>query len=334
MKIEKLPSGSYRIRQQYHGRRYNITFDHKPSQKEINIALAERMSSQGDYSAPEGTLEQYANKYLAQSKKDGKSPSTIKGYSSIKKNTPIWFKRLDLNKTTEADFQKVVDEYYETHSSKSTRLFYSFWHSISAEYRPYLALKVKLPDKEKKVEYQPSTKDVKRILEYAKESRYYLVLRLASIGLRRGEACAITSKDLNEDNILTINKDMIIDENNKQIIKPEPKTMASNRRILIASDIADLIRQQETVFDGNMHTINEYLHKCQDALEIPRFRLHILRHFAAAYMLKKGFTVVQIEDYLGWEHGSSVMQKVYSYNLDPEDSQKDIASIFSDLVEG
>ncbi|MDD6633652.1 MAG: tyrosine-type recombinase/integrase [Lachnobacterium sp.] len=77
-----------------------------------------------------------------------------------------------------------------------------------------------------------------------------------------------------------------------------------------------------------MHTINEYLHKCQDALDIPRFRLHVLRHFAAAYLLKNGFNSTQIEDYMGWEHGSSVMQKVYAYYLNPHESQQDIASVF------
>lgn len=34
MKIEKLPSGSYRIRKMYKGKSYQIVTDYKPTQKE------------------------------------------------------------------------------------------------------------------------------------------------------------------------------------------------------------------------------------------------------------------------------------------------------------
>lgn len=40
MKIEKLPSGSYRIRKMYKGQTYTIVFDHKPTQKEAVQAMA------------------------------------------------------------------------------------------------------------------------------------------------------------------------------------------------------------------------------------------------------------------------------------------------------
>ena len=43
MEIEKLPSGSYRIRQRYNGQRYSVTVDHKPSNKEALELLAEVM---------------------------------------------------------------------------------------------------------------------------------------------------------------------------------------------------------------------------------------------------------------------------------------------------
>ena len=33
MKIEKLPSGSYRIRKMYKGKTYTVIFDYKPTQK-------------------------------------------------------------------------------------------------------------------------------------------------------------------------------------------------------------------------------------------------------------------------------------------------------------
>ena len=40
MKLEKLPSGSYRIRKMYKGQTYTIVFEHKPTQKEAMQAMA------------------------------------------------------------------------------------------------------------------------------------------------------------------------------------------------------------------------------------------------------------------------------------------------------
>ena len=34
MKIEKRPSGSYRVRKMYKGQMYTVSFDYKPTQKE------------------------------------------------------------------------------------------------------------------------------------------------------------------------------------------------------------------------------------------------------------------------------------------------------------
>lgn len=35
MTIEKLPSGSYRIKQMYNGKRYSITLNYKPTKKKL-----------------------------------------------------------------------------------------------------------------------------------------------------------------------------------------------------------------------------------------------------------------------------------------------------------
>ena len=43
MKIEKLPSGSYRIRKTYKGQTYTVIFDSKPTQKEAMLAMAKEL---------------------------------------------------------------------------------------------------------------------------------------------------------------------------------------------------------------------------------------------------------------------------------------------------
>lgn len=332
MTTEKLPNGHYRVRQYTNGKRYSVTFNHKPTQKEILTALAEKMDQIEPDLTIKGSVEDYALKLIDLKRKQGKSTTTLNSYNSIVKNTPEKFLTAHLGAIKDKDCKELVREYSSNHSAKSTRNLWSFYHSVIREYRPEYTPHVELPTVEKTVEYEPSTKDIQRVIEESVGSAYELPLKLAMLGLRRGEICALTVDDLDHDNILVINKDMVLDEHNKYIIKPSPKTAASNRRILIPTAIADLIREKGYIFQGNPHTINEALHRYQDKLGIPRFRLHLLRHFAAAYLHQQGFTDAQILAYGGWENGSDVMQRVYRYNLDPEKSQTDIVNKFNDLI--
>ena len=65
MKLEQLPSGSYRVRKMVKGITYCMIFDHKPTQKEIAIALAERIQDEG---VNKGTFYKYAREYIENKK--------------------------------------------------------------------------------------------------------------------------------------------------------------------------------------------------------------------------------------------------------------------------
>ena len=43
MKVQKLPSGSYRVQKTINGKRKSFTFDHKPTQKEIEEEVYKSM---------------------------------------------------------------------------------------------------------------------------------------------------------------------------------------------------------------------------------------------------------------------------------------------------
>ena len=77
MKLEQLPSGSYRVKKMVKGVLYRVTFDHKPTQKEIAIALAERIQDEG---VQNGSFYKYALEYI-NNKKGVLSPATIRTYN-------------------------------------------------------------------------------------------------------------------------------------------------------------------------------------------------------------------------------------------------------------
>lgn len=329
MKIEKR-GNSYRIQSMYKGKRYSVTFDHKPSQKEITLALAAKYE-ENEEKRQAGSMKDYCLKYIESRRKKGISTTTLKAYGSISRNLPEWFADMPFYDVKAKDFQRLVDECAIEHSPKTVSNIKGLCTAVFKAYRPSFSFNVEMPKKVKKFSYNPTTADVMAVLNYAKGSEFSVFLQLATLNLRRGEIAALTLDDLSDTNILTINKDFVYGENNVWQVKDVPKTSASNRRILIPAPLADEIRRQGYFYKYTPGAALKYVHRVQDKLGIPRFSLHRLRHYAAAYLNKMGFTRDQILEYCGWEKGSNVMEKVYSYNLDPEESQKDIASAFNNL---
>lgn len=332
MRVEKRGKSSWRIQSMYKGKRYSITFDHKPSQKEITIALAAKYEGGGPEPRQGGTVGDFARKHIDAGRGRGLSPSTLASYAVMARIAPEWFRGMPLHDVEAMDVQRMIDECSSGRQRSTVAKVRTFYSAVFAAYRPSFRFQPELPRKGNKFRYDPSTSDVTRILAYAKGSGYSVFLQLAALGLRRGEIAALTPADLSDDDVLTISKGMVRDESGKWAVRDSPKTSASNRRILVPASLADEIRGGGRVCEGNPDSPRQYLHKAQDALGIPRFPLHRLRHFAAAYLNKMGFTRDQILEYCGWEKGSNVMERVYSYNLDPEESQKDIATAFSGVM--
>lgn len=335
MTIEKLKSGSYRITQMEHGVRYRVTVPYKPTKGQATKLIAKEMSKHPQmtpYKAQEGAFDKCIVNFINKKEKEGKSPSTIRNYWSVYRNISEEFKRIQISSLTVDDVQNEINNYSVSRSPKSTRNLYGLIRPVIAIYRPDLVLTIKLPSNEAKAEYEPSTADIQRILQASEGSKYECAFKLGALALRRGEILAITAADLDENNVLTINKDVVETKDNKYVVKDKPKTEASYRRILIPGDVADLIRKNGRAYEGDPQGINKALHRYQKELGIPAFRFHFLRHFAAAFLHDKHFTDQQILSYGGWSNSSDVMKRVYRYNLDPERTQAGMAQAFENVM--
>lgn len=80
MKIEKLPSGSYRIRKMYKGKTYTVITDYKPTQKEAIQLLAEKLDKTPAAKSEHLTFRVASEKYI-EMKSNVLSPRTIKEYT-------------------------------------------------------------------------------------------------------------------------------------------------------------------------------------------------------------------------------------------------------------
>ena len=104
MKIEKLPSGSYRIRKMYKGKTYTVVTEYKPTQKEALKLMAEELD-RIQTEKVHITFDQAAKQYI-DTKENVLSPSTIRMYTTIKKNINPEFSGMLLSDIKANDIQK------------------------------------------------------------------------------------------------------------------------------------------------------------------------------------------------------------------------------------
>ena len=323
MKIEKR-NGSYRVQKMIDGKRYSITYDHKPTEREVMrdlLKLSDAIPAKGSFLA-------CAKSYI-KSKDNVISPSTIKGYTSILSALPDDFKHMDISNITQIDIQTVINDYSADHSPKTTRNVHGFISAVLRQFRPDMVIYTTLPQKSVYEPYTPSEDDIKRILDAcANEPFYHIPFQLGIMGLRRSEVCALTLDDI-RGNTLSINKALVKDVNNKWIVKPT-KTTAGTREIYIPDSLVSEIEQYGKIFDGNPTTLLYGLNKYQDKLGIPRFRFHDLRHFMASYAHSKGMSDADIMSTGGWK-SDYTMKSIYRHEMNAKAAQK---QVFDDIILG
>lgn len=310
MKIEKLPSGSYRMRKMYKGKTYTIITCYKPTQKEALQLMAAELSKEQD-SCRLMTFKEAAESYINM-KRNVLSPKTIKEYVGMAKRFPEWFRNLFISDITQIEINRLVNELCQNKSPKTVRNNHSFLTAVLGTFRPNLRISTTLPQKVKKESYIPSREDVKRILSAVEGSAYEIPITLACYGMRRSEICALEASDVEED-IVHINKALVQDEKGEWVIKGT-KTTESTRDIIISTELAEKIKKQGYIYKGNPAGIAKYLGQTEKKLGITHFSLHKLRHYFASEMSALGVPEADILRLGGWET-DYVMKSVYRHSM-------------------
>lgn len=323
MTIDKLPSGSYRIRQMDHGKVYTLIVKKLPSDRIAQQLIDEKIALDS-HSSLMMSFKTAAQKYVAV-KSNVLSPSTIRGYNSMIRNIPEDFLNLDIGEIKTYDVQKLVNDYIAKHSAKSTYNLHGFVVAVLGLFLPDLHIHTTLPQKPRTEPYTPSVDDVKALLSEAHDTEYYVPLYLATLSCRCSEICALTLDDLDGDQ-LTINK-ALVRADKGYILKPAPKTDASNRSITIPHELAERIREQGYVYKNYPQQIDKYLRRTLPKLGIPFFSLHKLRHFFASYSHELGYSDATIQSIGGWAT-DSVMKRVYRHALNADEARQQVSSDF------
>ena len=260
------------------------------------------------------------------------SPRTVREYELYPSRLPVWFQKAEIRNLTPSDVQMCVNELSRTLSPKTVRSLHGFISAVLGNARPDLTLRTTLPKLQKKDPYIPKKEDLRLILKEAEKTQYYIPLRLACYGLRRGEVCALEISDLDKKNVIHVTKDLVQTSSGQWVKKP-PKTPTSVREVPIDKALADLIRKQGYVFKGYPGTISNFLARTQKKLGLESFSVHKLRHLFASLLLDEGYDLKTIQELGGWQ-GNETVSKVYlhSLKLKNEEERRKITSSISGFI--
>lgn len=322
MAIEKLKSGHYRIRFEKNKKKYSITTDRKPTKREEAALIQEYMEKiqEEKNRKKNGTFLDFANEYI-DSKEKVLSASTIRGYKSTLKGIPDSFTGIPFYEIEQHDITRLVNDMVDKVKPKTVYNRHGLVVSVLKEFRPTFVVHTKLPRKEQKDIYTPGEAEVKALFDYIentpKANKYYVPLCLAVMGLRRSEIGALTVEDLSEDNTITINKAKVINSDKKWIIQPYTKTEKSNRIIPVPAKLAEAIRRQGFVYNGDLNSFYKRIVNIEKNLGLHPFGIHRLRSYFASKAHALGMPDSVILSLGGWK-SDYVMKSVYRKALEED----------------
>ena len=326
MKIEKRPSGSYRVRKQINGKNIQLTFDHMPTENEILLAMGEHLD--GTPVPKDILIFSNAAKQYVEQKWNVLSPKTRKEYLETPNRLSEEFTLKNIYEITDSDVQLEINRLAERRSPKTVENYHSFIRSVLKMFRKNYHYNATRPQVEIVEPYIPDDKEVIKLLNYMKEERpdYYLCMVLGAYGLRREEIMAITSDDL-DGNTLSINKAKVQNEKKEWVIKVT-KTPKSRRKIELPHDIADMIREKGVAFDRYPSGINKVITTACKRLGINHITLHKLRHYFASKLISEKVDIMTIASLGGWS-SPDMIYKRYGHAMEEKkrDALKHINSI-------
>lgn len=291
----KLPSGSYRVNLfvgMENGKRKYKSFT-APTKKEAELLAAQYNLYRKEKPKCEMTVLAAAEKYIAD---HGNilAPSTLRGYENIKKNNLTKISQVKLCNLTSEKAQAWINELAKDHSPKTVDNIYTFLSSVLTEFAPENEIGVKLPQRQKRLLEVPEDEEVEALIAYFEKEPFVqaAMLLAATVGMRRGEICALEWGDIQDGKII-VTKALSMNPE-KQFVVKTPKTFDSMRVLIIPKSLEKKIlalrpeeRKDERIFHFSPNALTDRFNKARKKLGFT-WRLHDLRHYNASVMLSIG----------------------------------------------
>lgn len=301
---KKLPSGAYRCLIFDHmedGKRKYKSFT-APTKKEAEYKATQYIMQKEDQkkTLPEYTLYDAIGNYC-DLKNNVLSPSTIREYRRAHNYNYTDIKNIKLNEITNDDIQRWVNGFAKDHSPKTVKNAYGLIRAVLDTFAPDIRLRITLPQAVPHKLYVPSDADIKAVIEYFSENDkdMELAVYLAAFGtLRRSEVCGLDAGDI-DGNTITIQRAMVDKGKDEWVIKTT-KTVSSTRTVEMPQFVIDKCPKEGRIVNLNPDQVTHRFMRALRHLDVPSFRFHDLRHYAASIMHAIGVPDQYIMQRGGW----------------------------------
>ncbi len=334
-KAKQLPSGSWRV-QVYAGKnaagkpQYRSFTALTKKEAEYNALQFQLHHKEISRDSSAMTLDEAMEKYI-QSKDSILSPSTIRGYESIRKNYLKGIMDFKLNRLTPQIIQRAINEeakpYVDangrnrTRSPKTIRNIHGLLSAVLAEYCPGISLHTTLPQREIKEQKTLEPEQIATLLKAVEGDVMELpILMGVWLCMRASEIMALTWDCVDfEHKTLTIKKARVRDKNNNWVDKTT-KTTGSTRTISVPEHIMVKLRLAKETSDENRIApfTNQALYgRLKTILKrngLPDIRFHDLRHTAASIMLTLNIPDKYAQARGGWSTPAT-LKSIYQHTM-------------------
>ena len=311
MNITKLPSGSYRIRETVNGIIYSKTVKFKPKKYEAEQIIAEMVGT-GESNVSRMTVKDVMEKYIERKEK-ALSPSTLKNYRLYVNKFPPELLNMPLSELDDGIIQRNINKISNDKSKKYLKNLISFFTASVKMFRRKYVMNIAIPNgkRSNRNAHQPTDEEIKRLLVAIKGSEYEIPIKLAALGLRRSEICALTMNDVGNC-CVKVNKTKIEDKDGNWIIRHQLKNGDLQRIVYIPKELELEIRKKGYIYQGHPNSILKYLSQTLQELHIEHFPLHRLRHYYASVSHAMGVPDEYIMQNGGWKT-DNVLKSVYRH---------------------
>ena len=245
------------------------------------------------------------------------SPTTYKEYRCVER---LYFSKIGdvlLKDLTNPMIQAWVSSLSTQKAPKTVKNIYGLLTAVLDMFMPEFRVRINLPKPKKAQLHVPSDTEIKELLNCLENEDLKLAVLLAAFGtLRRGEICALTSDDIHG-NTVSVNKSMAKTIDGTWVIK-QPKTYSSYRNVEYPDFIIDMVNKKKgRIVNLNPDQITNRFCKAIRKTDLPHFRFHDLRHYAASIMHALGIPDVYIMQRGGWS-SDATLKSIYRNVIDEE----------------
>ena len=295
------------------------------TRREVSLLIAEWETSEKARKAahPSQTIREALDDYI-RIKRAVLSPSTIRGYDQMLYyfGEDCEIAGIDVEKVTTKQLQAFIGVLALDHSPKTVRNIWGFLSAALALSAPDRVFRVTLPSKVPVKRTVPTDGQVKQLLDAAGPELKKAII-LGSLGLRRGEVCALKQSDIYPDLcLISVHSDMVQDDGRQWIHKDIPKTSASVRTVRVPRELL----KELTGGDPDDYVVGIVPSKVTRRFTDLRDRLgidvsfHSLRRYYASVQHALGVPDKYIQASGGWS-SPEVMRRCYEHVMEDKDAE-------------